>query len=121
MIDEALNEIIIDESEIRELDKMFGTKSKVFPSTDTIVVETQLDYWELKLIPLDKKQLGLTNKKYKNICLLHRNLRGRKNKCHIQAKKGSLLDAYHSIYCHKKWMFMVNASNNTYKKEVTNE
>jgi len=95
------DEIIIDELEIQRFDRKFGTKSKVFPQTNTILIETQLESWRIKL----------TNKKIKGIYLYHMNKRGQKDRYHLQGLKTSIYDAYDSIYNHKNWMSVIKTSN----------
>lgn len=102
---------MIDELEIQKYDGMFKVKSKVFSLTDRIVVETPLDDWLIEI----------TDKKYKNICLLHKNKRGRRDKYHIQGYKNSLFDTYHSIYTHRKWLQVLKESKNTYSNKGNNK
>lgn len=103
--DKSQNEIIISELDIKRLDNKFKTKSKYFPQTNTIFIETQLDSWKIKL----------TNKKVKGIHLYHMNKRGQRNRFHYQASKTSVYDAYDSIYNHRSWMSVVKTSNTTYE------
>ena len=55
---------MIIEREIKKYDNIFGTKSRYFPCTNTITVETPLDSWQIKI----------TNKQ-KPYCLLHKKRR----------------------------------------------
>ncbi len=95
---------MIDELEIKKYDTKFGTKSKVFQYSNTIVVETPLDTWMIKV----------TNRQVRPICLLHKNKFGRINKFHIQNWKTCLYHTYDSIYRHKG-MHLVGVSN-TYNR-----
>jgi hypothetical protein len=107
---------MIDEITIQKIktyDEMFSTKSKVFPCTNTIIVETPLDSWCLEV---SERQ----NKNKKNVCVFHKNRRGRRDKYHIQAWKNSLYDAYDSIFTHKRWLNVLKTPRNTYKKEEMN-
>lgn len=92
---------MISELEIQKYDQMFGTRSKYFPYSNIIMIETPLDSWKIQV----------TNRKIKPVCLLHKNKFGRKNKYHIQAYKSELYHAYHSIYTHKNWMPIINKCN----------
>ena len=105
---------MIDELTIQKIkcyDNRFGTKSRVFPSTDKVLVETPLDEWMLQI----------TNKKNKGICLYHRNRRGRINKFHVQGFKTNLYQVYDSIYRHKGCLCVLNSLGNTYTKGIMNE
>mgnify|MGYP001013381634 CR=1 FL=1 len=94
---------MIDELEIKSFDARFGTRSKVFQCTNTIVIETPLDSWIVKV----------TNRQTRPLCLLHKNKFGRINKYHIQSWKTKMFHVYDSIYKHKG-MHLVGAPN-TYK------
>jgi hypothetical protein len=96
---------MIDELEVRKLDNRFGTKSQIFQCTNTIVITTPLDDWRVRV----------TNKKYKGVCIYHRNKFGRTDKFHIQGYKNYLSHAYQHIYSHKRWMCITNTSD-TYNK-----
>lgn len=101
---------MIDELEIKKYDKMFGTRSKIFSETNTIIISTPLDEWKLKI----------SNKKVKGICVYHKNIRSKQNKYHVQGYKSCLYHAYHSIYTHKNWLRIVNAHPNTYPGKNVN-
>lgn len=110
---------MIDELEVKKYDELFGTNSKIYQVSNTIIINTPLDEWRIVVTDWGEKEKGLidlTLRPYKKVTLYHKNKFGRKNKYHIQSHKGTLVAAFHSIYCHKKWMFMVNKSSNTYNK-----
>jgi hypothetical protein len=88
---------MIDELEVQRYDKMFGTKSKCFPETNTIIVYTPLDEWKIQI----------SNKKQKGIYLYHQNKRKDCSKYHLQGNRSTLLQTYHSIYTHKKCLPIV--------------
>jgi hypothetical protein len=92
---------MINELEIKKYDKMFGTRSKVFKCTNTIIIESPLDSWQIKVI----------NRQIKPYCLLHKNKFGKINKYHIQSWKTCLYHAYNAIYTHKGLMSILNKSN----------
>lgn len=90
---------------IKYYDKKYGVKSKVFPSTSKIVVET----------PLDEYIIDVKNNK---VHLYHKNKHGRLNKFHVQGIKGSIYACYDSIYKHKRCLCVLSTPSNTYKKEL---
>jgi cytidylate kinase len=91
---------------IRKFDKRFGTRSKVFSATNSIVVETGLDIWLIQI----------TNRKYKGIYLYHQNKLKQTKKYHHQGIKSNLYQVYHSIFKHKNWLHIMVKPNNTYLK-----
>ena len=99
------NKNIIDELEIKRLDNKFGTKSKYFPQTNTIIIETPLENWQIKI----------TSKKTKGIYLYHMNKRGQRDRYHFQSAKTKIYDAYDSIYNHRQWMSVIKTSTNIYE------
>jgi len=98
--------IEIIELEIARYDQMFGTKSRYFPCTNIIIVETPLDSWQIRI----------ANKQSKPYCLLHKNKCGKINKYHIQTYKTKLFYAYDTIYKHKNPMINVNKNKITCAK-----
>lgn len=90
--------IELNELEIARYDRMFGTRSRYFPCTNTIIIETPLDSWQVRI----------TNRQVKPYCLLHKNKFGRTNKYHIQTQKTSLYYIYDTIYKHKNPMININ-------------
>jgi len=103
--------------EIQKLDRMFNMKSRVYQFSNTIEIDTQLDQWRIVVTnwtEREKKIINLSKKPYKRVCLLHKNKKGRKNKYHLQAWKGSIYAAYDSIYNHKRWMPII------FKRQTSN-
>jgi len=93
---------------IKYFDRLFKTRSKVFPLANIIIVETPLEQWEIEI----------TDCIYKKYCLYHKNRNSRKNKHHLQAQKRSLYDTYDSIYKHNN--VLRRPKRFTYKRIVTN-
>ena len=92
------------ELEIARYDAMFGTRSRYFSCTNTIIVETPLDSWQIRI----------TNRQSKPYCLLHKNKFGRTNKFHIQAYKVKLFHVYDAIYKHKNPLININKNKIKY-------
>jgi hypothetical protein len=92
---------MINELEVQKFDNIFGTKSKVFKTTNIIIVNTFLDEWMIKI----------TSRRDKPICLFHKNKRNRTNKYHLQGRRNTLYQAYDSIYSHKNPLRYKNKVN----------
>ena len=96
------------EREIKKYDNIFGTKSRYFPCTNTITVETPLDSWQIKI----------TNKQ-KPYCLLHKNKFGRINRYHIQTWKSNLYYIYDTIHKHKNPLINIHKNKIAYTRRKT--
>ncbi len=82
---------MFDESIIKPWCDKYKIKCIVFPKTNTMLLDTGLDEWQVRF----------TDNKFKPYCLLHKNTRKNINKHHTQRKLKDLDHVFHAVVTHK--------------------
>lgn len=97
---------MFDIKQLHYLCTKYKIKYKIFESTNTIYLDSNLEEWLVKYI----------YNKDKPFCLMHKNKIRQTNKFHVQGYKRTLTHLIDSILTHKKVLVKIHGSpGNTYK------
>ena len=87
--------------EIKSITSKFNIdKFQYFPETETLFIDTGLDFWKITYHPRRERKYNL----------YHQNKFGSRNIFHLQGIKTELYHAIHSIFTHKNVLMIVKPS-----------
>jgi len=98
--------MIINEQQLNNLCNRYNIKYQYFDTTNTLLLSTPLDEWQIKYV-------GNRDRPY---CLLHKNKIKQTKKFHVQRWVSNLIFAIHTIIEHKKVLVNLYGSPRIHKQ-----
>jgi hypothetical protein len=95
---------LIDEVELKKICDKYKIKHKYFPQTNIVLLDSDLDEWQVRY----------NKHKDKPFCLLHKNKYRQKSKFHIQRRLRTLQQTIHCVASHKNVLIKI------YRNSITN-